>query len=338
MAVAATTAPDPMRLRIVAAVHDPPVWILPSREIQRIAAALPEADVIDARGPDVRRRELPRADILLVTKLTLEEARLATRLKWIQSTAVGVGPLLRPEIVEGNVVVTNARGLHAKFIAEHAIALALAVRRSLHVSSARQRDRTWAQAEIEAIPCAPADECRLLVIGLGEIGMRIARMAAGLGFVVHAIRRRPQLGAPPGVAAVEGVDRLIDQLRAADVVVLAAPTTSQTRTIIGRAELAAMRPTSILVNVARGRLVDEDALITALKTRRIAGAGLDAFVQEPLPPEHPLWALPNVLMSPHSAAFGRDYWRPVVDLFLENFRRYVRAEPLLNVVDKASGY
>jgi D-2-hydroxyacid dehydrogenase (NADP+) len=327
-----------MRLRIVAAVHDPPVWILPSHEIRRIAAVLPEADVIDARDADVRRRELPMADILLGTKLTLEEARLATRLKWIQSTAVGVGPLLRPEIVEGNVIVTNARGLHARFIAEHAIALTLAVRRSLHVSAARQHERVWAQAEIEGIPCPPADESRLLVIGLGEIGTRIAGMAAGLGFVVHAIRRRPELGAPPGVAVVAGVDHLIDELRGADVVVLAAPTTSETRTLIGPAELAVMRPTSVLVNIARGRLVDEDALVAALTTRRIAGAGLDAFVQEPLPPEHPLWAQPNVLISPHCAAFGRDYWRPAVDLFLENFRRYVRAEPLLNVVDKTNGY
>ena len=223
-----------MRLRIVAAVHDPPVWILPSHEIERIAAALPEADVIDARDAEVRRRELPRADILLGTKLTPDEARLATQLKWIQSTAVGVGPLLRPEIVEGNVVVTNARGVHARFIAEHAIALTLAVRRSLHVSAARQHERVWAQAEIEAIPCAPADESRLLVIGLGEIGSRIASMAAGLGFVVHAIRRRPQLGAPPGVTVVVGVDHLIDELGGADAVVLAAPTTSETRAMIGR--------------------------------------------------------------------------------------------------------
>ena len=327
-----------MRLRIVAAVYDPPVWVLPTREIHRIAAALPEADVIDAREPEIRRRELPRADILLVTKLTMEEARLATRLKWIQSTAVGVGPVLRPDIVNRDVIVTNARGLHARFIAEHAIALTLALRRSLHISLERMRERIWAQTEIEAIPCAPTDETRMLVIGMGEIGSRIARMAVGLGFIVHAIRRRPQLGGPAGVAHVAGVDALPDELRHADVVVLAAPTTSETKTTIGLAELALMKRESILVNVARGRLVDEAALIAALDKRRIAGAGLDAFVQEPLPPEHRLWSMPNVIISPHSAAFGRDYWRPAVDLFLDNFRRYVRGEPLLNVVDKEHGY
>jgi phosphoglycerate dehydrogenase-like enzyme len=327
-----------MRLRIAAAVYDPPVWVLPTHEIQRIAAALPEADVIDAREPEIRRRELPRADILLVTKLTMEEARLTTRLKWIHSTAVGVGPVLRPDIVNRDVTVTNARGLHARFIAEHAIALTLALRRSLHIAVERQRGRIWAQTEIEAIPCPPTDESRLLVIGLGEIGSRIARMAVGLGFVVHAIRRRPRLGGPAGVERIAGVDGLHDELRQADVVVLAAPTTSETGTTIGAAELALMKRESILINVARGRLVDEAALIVALEARRIAGAGLDAFVQEPLPPEHRLWRMPNVIISPHSAAFGRDYWRPAVDLFLDNFRRYVRGEPLLNVVDKEHGY
>lgn len=329
--------PDIMRLRIVAAVNDPPMWVLPAREIDRIAAALPEADVIDARDPEIRIRELPHADILLITRLTAEEARLATRVRWIQSSAVGVGPLLRPEIVKGDVVITNVRGLHARFIAEHAIALALAVRRSLHLARSRQHDRVWAQLEFEAIPCAPTDESRMLVIGLGEIGSRIATMAVGLGFSVHAIRRRPELGAPSCVG-VSGVQDLMEQLPLADVVVLATPTTSETRAMIGAAELSAMRPTSVLVNVARGRLVDENALVSALERRQIAGAGLDAFVQEPMPPEHPLWALPNVLISPHSAAFGRDYWQPAVDLFLDNFRRHVSGEPLLNVVDKTHGY
>jgi phosphoglycerate dehydrogenase-like enzyme len=327
-----------MRLRVVAAVNDPPVWVLPAREIQRIAKALPDTDVIDAREPDVRKRELPNADVLIITKLTEEEARLATRLRWIQSTAVGIGPILKPAIVNSEVAVTNARGVHAKFIAEHAIALTLALRRSLHVSAARQRERVWAQSEIELMPCPPAEETQLLVIGLGEIGSRIATMAAGIGFRVHALRRRPELGAPAGVRSVVGLDHLLDEVRQADVIVLAAPTTSQPRAIIGPAELEAMRPNAILVNVARGRLVDEPALITALETGRIAGAGLDAFVQEPLPPDHRLWSLPNVLISPHSAAFGMDYWTPAVDLFLEKFRRFVAGRPLLNVVDKVNGY
>jgi phosphoglycerate dehydrogenase-like enzyme len=324
-----------MRLRIVAAVYDPPVWVLPTREIQRIAAALPEADVIDAREPEIRRRELPRADILLVTKLTMEEARLATRLKWIQSTAVGVGPVLRPDIVNRDVVVTNARGLHARFIAEHAIALTLALRRSLPISLERMRERIWAQTEIEAIPCPPTDESRMLVIGMGEIGSRIARMAVGLGFIVHAIRRRPQLGGPAGVAHVAGIDALPDELRHADIVVLAAPTTSETRTTIGLAELALMKRESIPrqcgSRAPRGRSGFD------CRARQAANRRCRARCVRPgaIAARAPVWSMPNVIISPHSAAFGRDYWRPAVDLFLDNFRRYVRGEPLLNVVDKS---
>jgi D-2-hydroxyacid dehydrogenase (NADP+) len=324
-------------LRIVAAVHDPPVWTLPAREVERLAAALPDFEVVDARTADERRRELPAADILLVTRLSSDEAKLASRLKWIQSTAVGIGPVLVPEVVNSAIVVTNARGIHAEFIAEHAIALALAVRRSLHTSSARQAARVWAQSEIEAVPCPPPRDSRLLVVGLGEIGARVAAMAVGLGFQVVGTRRRPELPAPPGVT-VRSADQLAEELPRADVVILTAPRTSETRAMIGVDELAGMKPTAVLVNVARGRLVDEDALVEALENKQIAGAGLDAFVREPLPDDHRLWRLPNVLISPHTAAFGRDYWAPAIDLFIENVGRFTRGAPLLNVVDKVHGY
>ncbi len=327
-----------MRLRIAAAVNDPPMWVLPTHEIDRIRRALPGADVVDARDAAIRRSELPRTDILIATSLTAQEADLAARLRWIQSTAVGVGPVLKPPIVKGPVVVTNARGVHAPLIAEHAIALALALRRSLHISAARQRAREWAQMEIEAIAAPATTDSTLLVVGLGAIGSRVAQMAAGLGFRVHAVRRRPDLGAPEAVARLSGPEGLQDELRRADVVVLASPTTADTREMIGATELAAMKKTAVLVNVARGRLVDEAALVAALERGQIAGAGLDAFAREPLPAENPLWGLPNVLISPHSAAFGRDYWGPAVDLFLDNFRRFVRGESLLNIVNKVHGY
>ena len=142
----------------------------------------------------------------------------------------------------------------------------------------------------------------------------------------------------PGVSRVLAPDRLLEGLASADVVVLAVPRTEATRALIGRAELAAMKPSSMLVNVARGRLVDEDALADALEHGQIAAAGLDAFQVEPLPPSHRFWGLPNVLITPHSASFAGDYWTPVVDLFLDNVARFRRGEPLINVVDKALGY
>ena len=138
--------------------------------------------------------------------------------------------------------------------------------------------------------------------------------------------------------SVVGVDGLHAALAEADAVVLAAPWTGEARPIIGEDELAVMRPSAVLVNVARGRLIDDTALIAALETGRISGAGLDAFTREPLAQDHPYWRLPNVIVTPHTASFGGDYWQAAVDLFLENLGRYRRGETLLNIVDKTRGY
>jgi phosphoglycerate dehydrogenase-like enzyme len=155
---------------------------------------------------------------------------------------------------------------------------------------------------------------------------------------VTGIRRHLQLPSPPGVSAVLPPEQLRDALPSADLIVLAVPRTEETRALIGREELAAMKRTAILVNVARGRLIDDAALLEALRANRIGGAALDAFQQEPLPSDHPFWTMPNVLVSPHTAAFAGDYWQPVCDLFLENLARYKRGAELINVVDKINGY
>jgi phosphoglycerate dehydrogenase-like enzyme len=155
---------------------------------------------------------------------------------------------------------------------------------------------------------------------------------------VLGIRRRSDRPLPAGVAEASTLERLRDWLPAADVVVLALPQTDDTRALLGEAELGLMRRTAVLVNVARGGLVDEKALERAVLNGTIAGAGLDAFVREPLAPESPLWRLPNVLITPHSASFRGDYWEPVMDLFRENLERFRRGQSLLNVVDKVHRY
>ena len=325
-------------MRIVASVNDPPMWVLPTTEVQRIAAALPGVEVIEARTSDERARVLPDADVFLATRISSAEATAARRLRWIQSTAVGVAPLLVPEIVDSRIVVTNVRGVHSAPIAEHAIALVLALRRRLHQARDRQATRTWAQIELQAARVPVLSDSTLLVVGLGAIGSRVAALGAGLGMRVIGVRRRPHESVPPGVTAVYGAERLREALAQADAVVLATPRTAETRAMIGAAELEVMRPNAVIVNVARGRLIDDAALLTALEHGTIAGAGLDAFIREPLPDDDPLWRLPNVLITPHTAAFGDDYWRPAVDLFLDNVARFTRGEPLLNIVDKVQGY
>jgi len=325
-------------VRIVVAIHDLPVWSIPPAAVARLADALPGDEVLDAREPNERRALIPTAEVLFATRIKADEFAPAHALRWIHSSAVGVGPLLIPEVVKSPVVVSNSRGVHSEAIAEHAIALALAMRRGLHVAMTRQAERVWAQAEISEHDVKPLSQSRLLVIGLGTIGARVAAYGAGLGMHVTGIRRHVHLPAPPGVASVLAPEQLREALPSADVIVLAVPRTEETRALIGRDELALMKRTAILVNVARGRLIDDDALIEALRANRIGGAALDAFQQEPLPPDHPFWTMPNVLISPHTAAFAGDYWQPVVDLFLENLARYKQGQPIMNVVDKGKGY
>jgi phosphoglycerate dehydrogenase-like enzyme len=325
-------------MRIVVSIHDLPVWSIPDAEIDRLAAALPDDEIVSAREADARGREFPYADVLFATRIRSGEFVAAPSVRWMHSSAVGVGPLLPREVVESAVVVTNSRGVHSAAIAEHAVALLLALRRGLHLARDRQQGAVWAQEELQArrVPVAEASE--VLVVGLGSIGLRIASMCAGLGMRVTGVRRDSARAVPAFMKSVLPPRRLRDALATADAVVLAAPQTDDTRALIGRDEVAAMKPSAVLVNIARGQLVDDDALIEALEGGRIAGAGLDAFRREPLPVDSPYWHLPNVLVSPHTASFAGDYWAPVVDLFLENVRRFKAREPLLNPVDKRLGY
>jgi len=325
-------------VRIVISVHDPPVWTIPARDIQRVRAALPQDDVVDARTADERRLAFPDAEVIVATRISGEEFLSARRVKWIHTTAVGVGGLLPPEVVRSPVVVTNTRGAHAENIAEHAIALALAARRRLAVAGAGQAGRQWTQLELMAVESPPLSSSCMLVVGLGAIGSRVASHAAGLGMTVLGIRRQAGQPKPAGVREVAGPDRLVEFLGRADVVVLTAPHTPETNAMMGDAEFRAMRSGAVLVNVARGDLVDEAALERAVREGLIAGAGLDAFVREPLAEGSPLWNLPNVFITPHSASFGGDYWIPAVDLFLRNVGRYRRGEPLENMVDKVNRY
>ncbi|HUF47451.1 MAG TPA: D-2-hydroxyacid dehydrogenase [Vicinamibacterales bacterium] len=325
-------------MRIVLAIHDPPTWTLPTAEVARIRASLPDAEILDTRTPDERRAAFPDADVLVTTGLRRDEPPLLARVRWIHSTAVGVDGLLRPGLAERGVVVTNSRGIHADPIAEHAIALTLALRRGLHIAGRRQVARTWAQEELAARRTEPLGRTTMVVVGLGEIGSRVARLAHGLGMRVIGVRRRPDEPVPPGVDQVRGADALHPALAEADVVVLALPMTPGTGTLLDRDALAAMRPTAILINVARGALVDPEALVEALRAGRLGGAGLDAFTREPLASDSPLWDLPNVLITPHSASFQGDYWGPVVDLLLDNVGRFSRGDALRNVVDPEHGY
>ncbi len=267
----------------------------------------------------------------------------AKRLRWIHSPAAGLGGMLFPAMIESPVAITNSRGLSAGTIAEHVLSVILAVFRNLPLAFRSQQARDWAQtamttdARIRTIAGS-----RVLIVGLGSIGMATAERLAFLSAHVDAVRRRPDSPRPSCVEHVVSPEHLIDRLPFADAVVLAAPQTAATRHLIGRRELQAMRPGSLLVNVSRGALVDETALIGALTaplaTRTVAAVALDVFEHEPLPLDSPLWTLPNVLITPHVSGFRPDHWDAVASLFAKNLRRFDAGQPLLNVVNKVEGY
>ena len=258
------------------------------------------------------------------------------RLRWIQGTSAGVGRLVeRVGLVESDVVVTTASGVHARPLAEFVLlAMLMFGKNTLHLTR-QQREHRWERHADEEVRGKV-----VCVVGLGKIGREVARLARALDARVVGVVR----GAGERTAEELGVDRLADAvalddvLPQADVLVLATPHTHETHRLLDARRLSLLRPSAILVNVARGDVVDESALIEALRSGRLRGAALDVFEREPLPPESPLWDLPNVFVSPHSASTVAGENARIVDLFCQNLRAYLDGAPMLNVLDKALLY
>jgi phosphoglycerate dehydrogenase-like enzyme len=237
--------------------------------------------------------------------------------------------------------VTSARGIRARAIAEHVLAVTLALARQLPLVIRRQDEHRWALDEIEeAAQIRTLGGRQMTIVGLGSIGIEVARIARPFGFRVAATRRRPHEPLPAGVELDEIAppERLLDLLATSDVVVLSTALTPETRNLINRSALDRMKRGAFLINVGRGKLIDDEAVIEALKDGRLGGAALDVFTREPLEPESPYWDLPNVIITPHMSGAMEDYWTPLVDLFADNLRRFERGEVLRNVVDKTAGY
>ena len=204
-----------------------------------------------------------------------------------------------------------------------------------------QARHEWAQDQLEGSGTRAVralSGARMGIIGLGAIGSEVARVAAAFGMRVSAIRRRAGSDLPEGVERLLTPERLPELLAESDVIVLSAPLTRETRGLMGAREVAQMKPGALLVNVGRGRLVVDEAIVEGLRSGQIGGAALDVFTHEPLDPASPYWDLPNVIVTPHTSGAMQDYWTPLVALFSENLRRFERGEPLLNVIDKAAGY
>jgi len=232
-------------------------------------------------------------------------------------------------------MVTNASGVHAVSVTEHLLSMMLAFARNLHLNVRAQARREWRRETMNALFELAGK--RLLVVGLGAIGEHFARAARGLGMEVTGIRRHPDR-ASDAVARVYGTEHLHEELSKADFVVIILPATQDTRSLFSTREFEAMREGSYFINIGRGSIVDEPALIEALRKGRIRGAGLDVFETEPLPPDSPLWDMEQVIITPHTGGFTLEYFRRSWPIFTENLKRYIEGRPLLNVVNKAAGY
>jgi phosphoglycerate dehydrogenase-like enzyme len=299
----------------------------------------------DGDGPrgssDEVMHAIPNADVYLGFGMPRPLLLAAKRLRWVHSAAAGVGNALYPEMRDGDVLLTNSAGVHAIPIAEYIVASVLYFFRGLDIAVDQQRRTEWNKQPFVAAdsPLREVGGACVLVVGAGGIGSEAARRLTALGARCVGVRRRPALGTPDGFDRVIGFETIDRELSNCDVVVLAAPLTDETRGLLDARRLDALKPSAILVNVSRGALVDEAALIERLRTGRLRGAALDVFQDEPLASNSLLWQLRSVLVTPHVSPVspGR-FWSRELDLFLDNWRRFTRGEPLRNVVDKRAGY
>ncbi len=293
----------------------------------RLRSEAQDVEIIVGDEIGAVREAAKSADAILIAprsgSLLVDLWRDIRHVRWIHTLLAGVENLPHDLLRTSDAVVTNSRGLYADALGEFAIAAMLWFAKDLRRLAQNQSERRWEPFLVERLEGEIAG-----IIGYGGIGQAVGRRAEALGMQVVSVRRRGEMHDPT-------VD---DVIREARYVVLSTPLTPATYRLINADRIAAMRSDAVLINVSRGAVVDEPALIEALRAHRIRGAALDVFETEPLPPEHPLWTLDNVLISPHSADHTADAHDRAVDFFLENLRRFQRGEALENVVDKVEGY
>ena len=331
-----------------------------AQDLERIQAVAPGSRIVNLSVEGLADGPVDDVEVLLRGWLVAEAFdRLLVRaphLTWVHSATSGVERALTPAALARDVLVTNARGVFSRPIAEHVLLMILAVSRHLPQLLELQRERTWQPLEGRELR-----ELTIGIVGYGSLGRSVASLASAFGARVIAMRRRPDAAEvrpprDPGAGGVDGPDdgdvfpyeprldrlvgpdRLHELLAESDVVVLAAPLTPETDGMIDEAAVGAMKRDAWLINVARGRLIDDTALIRALRENRIGGAALDTFRDEPLPQSSPYWELSNVILTPHTAWSSARVLDRSVDLFCDNLVRFSRGEALRNVVDPAAGY
>ena len=324
---------------LIALQHRFELWQVPPWFSERLRRDFPQIEVVHLPNYDHVTEEIADADIAIAWSLRGEQIKAAGRLRWIHSTAAAVHHLMTPELLASDIVVTNARDVHGPVVAEHAIALAFALAKRLPQSVRYQQQKHWAQHDLWDEQPRPRElnGATMTIVGLGAIGAPLAQLAKSLGMRVVGVREHPERGSKVA-DAVYGFEELDAALSAADFIVLAVPVTPKTRHLMNAERLARLKPDAYLINVGRGVLIEETALLDALRAKSFGGAALDVTTEEPLPPESPLWEMENVLITPHIAGLTEKMWERHYQHYTKNLRRFLEGQPLLWVVDKGKGY
>ena len=314
---------------LVVLYHRFELWNAPSWFTVRLKQDFPQLEIVHLATYDGIEIHLPDVEIAITWSLRPEQFTLARKLRWIHSPAAAVHQLMFPELINSDAILTNAREVHGPVVAEHVIALIFALAKRLPDAVRFQHEHEWGQERMWQSRPRPREVsgATLGLIGLGSIGREVATRAAALG-----------KGTPPSVERVVAPCQIDLILAESDYIVVAAPVTAGTRNLIDSARLRKMTPQACLINVSRGPLVDERALIHALRERQIGGAAVDVFEEEPLPQGSELWDLNNLLITPHTAGLTERLWDRHYLLVHQNLQRYLKHEPLLAIVDKKRGY
>jgi len=305
---------------------------LASQYIQRIEETGLYLEIRQSRDEKELLKLVEDVQVLFAGRFTREMFFAAKQLKWIQYFGAGVDHFLFPELVESSIILTSSSGVHSTPVSEHVLGLMLSFTRGLHLLMRNQLKKKW-----EKVPVNELCGKTVSVVGLGNVGREVARKAKCLGMTVIAARRKASIK-PDYVDELLPPESLQELFTRSDFIVLTVPLTAETEGLVGEAQLRSMKKTSYLINVSRGKIVQEDALVRALEMERIAGAGLDVFEEEPLPNGSKLWNMKNVIITPHMAGSTPYYWERTTSIFCENLKRFVRNEPMINVVDKQIGY
>ena len=293
-----------------------------------------------ADGADFARA-LPGADVVVTGALSDDELARAPRLRWLSSVAAGLDEIVTPALLARGIAITNASGVHGPNIAEHVLAMMLMFTRGMPALFRAQLARRW-ERNLKSRSDGPGELTgkTLLIVGLGRIGEGIALRARPFGVRIVALKRDPSNRHDDGVAVDEllGMDALDDVLPRADHVRLTVPLTRETRHLMDARRIARLRAGAYVYNISRGAVIDEAALVAALREGKLAGAGLDVFEEEPLPAASPLWDLPNVIVTPHVSGVTPLYYQRTAALFAENVDRFLSGRPLENRFDPTRGY